>query len=77
MITEEQLDLIQQVIEGVREDDSALNDWEREFMKSVTERVEKYGQKTYMSEKQMAVVQRVYDKLMGVPEDTASRFGRR
>lgn len=66
MITEEQFDLIQQAIEGVREDDSSLTDWERGFMNSITERVEKYGNKTFISGKQMAVVQRVYDKLMGV-----------
>lgn len=40
-----------------------LTDWERNFMEDQIKRYEQYGERTRFSDKQMAVIDRVYEKL--------------
>lgn len=37
-----------------------LNEWEETFVQSVKERYEKYGTKTYFSDKQLAVIGKIW-----------------
>lgn len=44
-------------------DPSYLTKWEHDFMGSIIERFEKYGEGTYISAKQWGVIERIAEKL--------------
>lgn len=69
--TEEQFEKIEQTIEAVNElyesgQESELSDFEQSFMASMEERVTQYGPDTFVSPKQMAIIDSVYEKVMGL-----------
>lgn len=43
-------------------DDQSMNDYEYKLVKDLRERLEKYGDKTYVSEKQINVIKRIIEK---------------
>lgn len=44
------------------EDESDCTDWERNFIHDQIKRFEEYGDRTRYSDKQMAIINRVYDE---------------
>lgn len=62
MASETQVELIKDVI-GLIDDigDEKLSDWQRSFFSDFRERFEKYGEKTYISEKQVIQLQKIRD----------------
>jgi hypothetical protein len=42
-----------------------LTDWEQEFAEDMLERVRRYGDVTHVSEKQMAIIDRIARKIYG------------
>ena len=57
------LDRLELIINGAMEYESELTDWERGFIQDTAERLEKYGDRTRVSEKQWGVLNRIYGKL--------------
>jgi hypothetical protein len=43
-----------------------LSVWEKDFLKSANEKVEKFGVNTAFSDKQILVIQKIHDKISGV-----------
>lgn len=60
---EEEFDRLELILNGAKEHEGELSDWERGFVQDTLERIEKYGQRTRVSEKQWAVLNRIYGKL--------------
>lgn len=54
---------LEMVIEGAKERFDELTDWEQGFLVSTEERYKEYGDNTRFSEKQWAVIERIYDKV--------------
>jgi hypothetical protein len=67
-LTKEQCDKLEMTIEGCKEamaeDSSFLSEFESNFMLSMIERYNSYGDATFISPKQQAIIDRIYDKLM-------------
>lgn len=57
---EERLHNLLQTLEGCTK---ALSDWERNFLADQSNRYQQYGSKIFMSPKQWAVLQRMYEKV--------------
>lgn len=55
------------ICEGIREQGDAadVTKWERDFMDGLEEKVNLYGSRTFVSDKQWAIVDRIYDKVIG------------
>lgn len=49
-------------------DMGALNDWERGFIQDQIDRVRKYRENTFISPKQLAVIKKIYDAVVGDEE---------
>lgn len=68
-LTQDQFDKVKQTIAGYKEqceiDESAFNNFEISFMDSMADRVELYGDSTFISDKQWKVIHEVYDKVSG------------
>lgn len=64
-ITEAQHNLMVDTIEMVEVNSDKLNDWEKNFMKDQAERFEEHGESMYLSSRQEACIQKIYDKLNG------------
>ena len=64
-MTEEELDNVELKLKAFTEfgDDADLTDWERGFMADQCARFEQYGERVRFSDKQMAIIDRVYGKL--------------
>ena len=65
-MNEEETDHIELVLNAFNEfgdDCDEITDWERSFMEDQVKRYEQYGSRTRFSEKQMAIMERVYGKL--------------
>lgn len=52
---------------------SDLNEWEKSFVSSLSERIGKYGERTMISDKQAAVVESIWDKLSGEKPEKKAR----
>lgn len=77
-LNNDEFNMVVEVLEEFESDPSQFNDWEKTFLTSMKPRMEKYKQNTFMSDKQLASITKMYEKIMGVPQDTESRFyGRR
>lgn len=50
-------------IEGAKDNFDELSEWEQAFMVSTEERHKEYGDGTRMSDKQWAVIDRIYEKV--------------
>ncbi len=55
------------ILNGVEEQGVScdITAWERDFVESFRERLEEYGERTRVSEKQWAILDRIYDKVVG------------
>lgn len=49
-----------------------LSEWEKEFIKSIAERAEKYGDQLSISEKQAATIQKIFDQRVEGKDDRKS-----
>ena len=54
------------ILEGSKESPELLTDWETGFVSSFQERYETYGDDMFVSEKQWAILDRIYDTIVGV-----------
>jgi len=68
--TQEQFEKIEQTIAGVNElmeggNGGELSEFEESFMISMDERVTQYGSDTFVSPKQMAIIDKIYEKIVG------------
>lgn len=63
-MTEEEADDIELKLNAFREvgNESGLTDWEWSFLNDQVKRYEEYGDRTRFSDKQMAVIDRVYEE---------------
>lgn len=68
-LDQDQFDKVKQTIAGYKEqceiDDSAFNGFEVSFMDSMADRIEQYGDRTFISDKQWKVIHEIYDKVSG------------
>lgn len=49
-------------ITAIQKKESDLTEWEKDFIKSLAERAEKYGETLNISDKQAAVISRIFDQ---------------
>lgn len=63
-LSTDQLLKLDMILNGSKEVPKALTDWETGFVSSMLERFETYGEGTLISEKQWAILDRVYDNVM-------------
>lgn len=49
--------------EAEQNGDELLTDWEQGFLESLSDRIEQYGDRTRISEKQWAIIERIEGKL--------------
>lgn len=63
-MTEEEVDDIEMKFKAFEEegDTAGLTDWEYSFMQSQVDRYEQYGARARFSDKQMTVIDRIYDE---------------
>lgn len=67
-----QFEKLEQVIEEVKlvyeagTQDEKLTEFEQGFMASIEERVKQYGIDTFVSPRQIAIIDEIYDKLVGI-----------
>lgn len=54
---------LEQIITAARDNFDELSEWEQGFMVSTEERIKLYGANSRVSEKQWAILDRVYDKV--------------
>jgi len=47
---------------GVMFQDNRLTKWEQDFIEDLSNRLDEYGEKMYLSERQWEVIQRIMDK---------------
>lgn len=69
-LTQDQYTKIEQVIAEVsllyeNGEEDKLTEFEQGFMASMEERFTKYGDDTFVSPKQMTIIDNIYDKLVG------------
>lgn len=62
-LTSEELDDIQSMLRDVEAPGDKLTDWEQEFCASIADKIEQYGERTHLSERQMEIVDRIQRKL--------------
>lgn len=60
---DDDFDRLELILNGAQEYEGELTDWERGFIQDTLERVEKYGSRTRVSEKQWAILDRIWGKL--------------
>lgn len=60
---EQDFDKLELILNGAKEHESVLSDWERGFIQDTMERLEKFGTRIRVSDKQWAVLDRIYGKL--------------
>lgn len=53
------------VLRSAVENGDMLSGWENDFVSDLIERVEQYGERTRISEKQQEIIDRIRDKLNG------------
>lgn len=56
---------ITEILRDAQENSEELTGWEEEFVADILERVEQYGKRTRISEKQMEIIDRIGNKLYG------------
>lgn len=49
------------LILAIKEHGKDLDSWEQQFIDSLVEKAEKYGQKIYLSDKQRSIIERIHD----------------
>jgi hypothetical protein len=54
---------LERVFEEAEDNPDELTEWEQEFLESLSERIEQYGDRTRISVKQWAVIERIEGKL--------------
>lgn len=64
-MTPDELDKLELIINGAKENWEDLNDFEQDFMVSIEERFKEWGERTRISYKQWGVLNRLYDKVVG------------
>jgi hypothetical protein len=57
------MDQLELILNGAKEHEGELSDWERGFIQDTAERLEKYGDRVRVSDKQWAVLNRIWEKL--------------
>ena len=57
----EELGRIQELLAEAQEAD--LSDWEQDFLESLEERIDEWGERTFISIKQWEVIERIEEKL--------------
>lgn len=62
-ISTERIAEIKELQEIVTTYPSRISEWETEFLSSTLERIDKYGEGTFLSEKQEAVLVRIEEKV--------------
>lgn len=62
-LTKDQYNLVVDCLSFLDTDSGRMNNFEREFMASMKERHDQYGQDIRVSDKQMGVMQKLYDKI--------------
>lgn len=56
-------------IRGIKKVESTLSDWEKNFIKDIAERAEKYGETLHVSEKQSAMIGKIFDQRVNGIDD--------
>ena len=59
----DEFDEIDAILKNAVENGDMLSDWENGFVYDLVERVEQYGRRTRISEKQREIINRINDKL--------------
>jgi len=62
-MTTEQHNLLLDVLAAADNEGQKLNDWEKGFLSDYEEKLENYGEKAFMSDKQEAVLKKMATKL--------------
>lgn len=64
-LTAEQNEELTDMLQALRAEMDALNDWEKGFIGDMCERHDKYGPETYVSTKQWAKLRGIYNNVVG------------
>lgn len=62
-LTSEELADIKDMLRDFDTHGDKLTDWEQEFCDSIATKIEQFGERTYLSERQMEIVDRIQRKL--------------
>lgn len=65
-LTEEQEERLSLLLSELEANRKSLSDWERGFLDDQSKRFDQYGAKVFMSPKQFAVLERMYEKVTDV-----------
>ena len=58
-------------IAAIQKDISVLTDWERDFVKSISERAEKYGEGLNVSDKQAGILSKIFEERVGASRNSS------
>lgn len=64
-LTEDKFERLNDMLTAISLQEGAMNDWERSFIQSQLERVEKYGAGVFMSPKQWSMIEKIYTAVTG------------
>lgn len=66
-MAEDEIYKLQLIFTGIEEQGATcdITDWERSFMADMQERFNEYRERTRISDKQWAIIDRIYDKVIG------------
>lgn len=53
------------ILAAMDDENGVLSEWEHDFVKSTSDRMAKYDEKTTFTEKQLEIIKRINDKLNG------------
>ena len=62
-LTPDELADIKSMLQDVDTHGDKLTDWEADFCDSIAQKIEQYGERTFLSERQMEIVERIQRKL--------------
>lgn len=62
-LTSDELEDIEDMLRDVDMYGDKLTDWEQEFCASIADKIERFGKRTFLSERQMEIVDRIQKKL--------------
>jgi hypothetical protein len=62
-LSESELESLTYIIEESKTNAGKLTDWELSFVASIEERYNEYQERTYLSERQLAIIEKIEKKL--------------
>ena len=60
----DELERVIEILEMASENNELLSEWEEGFVHDMLERIDRYGRRTRISERQMEIIERIDEKFM-------------